>query len=97
MKRHHNILKRLIGKTNYRQVMVEVENIQFAAKATKWVEFPAPEEGTPIAVVGWYLEGGWAYVYSMSLLENGKASFAFCSRKDAAMTIKARAYYLVVD
>lgn len=91
-------LYEIVGHTKYRVVNVEnTTTTTIAANGTEWVVVPKPSSGTPISIVGWYVNGTTGvFPYSVNLTSSG-AQFALRNTANASATFTLNARYLVVD
>lgn len=95
------LLTKLCGRVNYRTVDVTATSeTSINANATAWVTVPKPPSGTPIGIVGYYIDGtagnSKISVYAMRMLENA-GQLAVRNNASSEASIRPHLYYLVVD
>lgn len=92
------LLAKIIKHLNFRTVTVTATSAtSIASNSAAWIKVPLPSNGTAIAIVGYYLSGGFTCsIYSIELLSDG-AMFALRNYDSAARSVTISARYLVVD
>ena len=95
------LLTKLCGRVNYRMVEVTATSeTSINANGTAWVTVPKPPSGTPIGIVGYYIDGtsgnSGISVYAMRMTANA-GQLAVRNNLSSVASIRPRLFYLVVD
>lgn len=88
---------KILNHIKFRNVDVEMTTTTTVpANGTAWVSVPLPSSGKPIAIVGWYITGGWVYPYFVQLTNTG-GSLGIKNTSSSAQNVTITLRYLVVD